>query len=51
MQLTPPKMNLLAIDIKMESTRTFSNFDFWWTQILYHNNLKHIAFFLTFFKG
>ena len=27
-----------------------SNFDFQWTKILYQNNLKHIAFFLTFFK-
>ena len=36
---------------KTESTRTSSNFDFQWTKILYQNNLKHIAFFLTFFKG
>ena len=36
---------------KTESTRTVSNFDFQWTKILYQNNLKHIAFFLTFFKG
>ena len=38
-------------DFKTESTRTLSNFDFQWTKILYQNNLKHIAFFLTFFKG
>ena len=36
---------------KTESTRKLSNFDFHWTKILYQNNLKHIAFFLTFFKG
>ena len=37
--------------IKTESTRTLSNFDFQWSKILYQNNLKDIAFFLTFFKG
>ena len=36
---------------KTESTRKLSNFDFQWTKILYQNNLKHIAFFFTFFKG
>ena len=43
--------NNIENDIKTESTRTLSNFDFQWTKILYQNNLKHIAFFLTFFKG
>ena len=38
-------------NIKTEFTRILSNFDFQWTKILYQNNLKHIAFFLTFFKG
>ena len=38
-------------EIKTESTRTSSNFDFQWTKILYQNDLKNIAFFLTFFKG
>ena len=28
-----------------------SNFNFQWTKILYQNNLKNIAFSLTFFKG
>ena len=37
--------------IKTESTRKLSNFDFERTKILYQNNFKHIAFFLTFFKG
>ena len=37
--------------IKRESTGTSSNFDFQWTKILYQSNLKHIALFLTFFKG
>ena len=38
-------------EIKTESTRTFSNYAFQWTKILYQNDLKNIAFFLTFFKG
>ena len=38
-------------NIKTESTRKSSNFDFQWTKILYQKNFKHIAFFLTFFKG
>ena len=37
--------------IKPESTRPLSNFDFQWSKILFQNNLKHIAFFRTFFKG
>ena len=34
-----------------ESTRILRNFDFQRTKLLYLNNLKHVAFFLTFFKG
>ena len=30
------------LQIKTESTRTLSNFDFQWTNILYQNNSKHI---------
>ena len=38
--------------ITTASTRTLSNyFNFQWTKVLYQNNLKHIAFFPTFFKG
>ena len=37
-------------DIKMESTMKLSYLNFQWTKILYQNNLKHIAFFFTFFK-
>ena len=37
--------------IKTETTSTLSNFDFQWTKILYQNNLKHIAFLHTLFKG
>ena len=40
-----------SFDIKTESTRKLNNFDFQWTKTLYQNNLKHIAFFFTFFKG
>ena len=38
-------------DIKMESIRKLSNFNFQWTKTLYQNNLCNIAFFFTFFKG
>ena len=34
--------------IKTESIWKLTNFNFQWTQILYQNNLKHIAFFFTF---
>ena len=37
--------------IKTESIRKLSNFKFQWTKILYQNNLKHIAFFFTFFES
>ena len=36
---------------KMESTRKLSNFNIQWTKTLYQNNVKHTAFFVTFFKG
>ena len=49
MLLTPaPKM--VSGEFKMESTRKLSNFDIQWTNTLYQNNLKHIAFFFTFVK-
>ena len=35
----------LKINIKMESIRKLSNFNFQWTKTLYQNNFKHIAFF------
>ena len=38
-------------NIKMESIRKLSNFNFQWTKTLHQNNLHHIAFFFTFFKG
>ena len=38
-------------EIETGSNRTLSNFDLQWTKTLYQNNLKHIAFFFTFFKG
>ena len=44
-------LHLSSNDFKTESIRTLSNFDFQWTEILYQNKLKHIAFVLTFFKG
>ena len=37
--------------IKTESISKLSNFNFQWTKILYQNNLKHIAFFFTFFES
>ena len=40
-----------SFDLKTESTRKMNNFVFQWTKTLYQNNLKHIAFFFTFFKG
>ena len=40
-----------AQSVKTESTRTLSDFNFQWTKTLYQNNLNHITFFLTFFKG
>ena len=38
-------------EIKTESTRELSNFNFQWTKILYRNNLKHIAFSVHIFQG
>ena len=40
-----------SFDLKTESTRKLNNFAFQWTKTLHQNNLKHIAFFFTFFKG
>ena len=37
--------------INTESTRKLSIFNFQGTKTLYQNNLKNIAFFLTFLKG
>ena len=37
-------------NVKMESIRKLSNFNFQWTKTLHQNNLNHIAFFFTFFK-
>ena len=36
---------------KMQSIRKLSNFNFQWTKTLYLNNLTHITFFITLFKG
>ena len=41
-------VNNIDINIKTESIRKLSNFNFQWTKTLYQNNLKHIAFFFTF---
>ena len=43
--------NSKSFEIKTESTRKLSNFNFQWTKSLYQNNLKNIAFFVTFLKG
>ena len=37
--------------INMESIRKLGNFNFQWTKTLYQNNLSHIEFFSTLFKG
>ena len=37
--------------VKTESIAKLNNFTFQWTKALYQNNLKHIAFFFTLFKG
>jgi len=37
--------------VKTESIRKLRNFNFQWTKTLYQNNLKHIAFFFTFFES
>ena len=49
--LTPPKCITRYQQIKTESTRTLSNFDFQWTKILYQNNLKHILSSLHFSRA
>ena len=38
-------------EIKTESTKKWSNFNFQWTKTLYQNNVKNIAFFFAFYKG
>ena len=48
--LAPTLVDLLK-KVKMESIRKLSNFNFQWTKTLFQNNLKHIAFFFTLFKG
>ena len=40
----------LSLCFKTESIRKLSNINFKWTKALYQNDLKHIAFFFTFFK-
>ena len=40
-----------STSVKTESIRKLSNFNFQWTKTLYQNNLKHIAFFFTFFES
>ena len=37
--------------IQMECIRKLSNFNFQCTKTLYQNNLKHVAFFFTFFES
>ena len=39
------RVEILCINIKTESTWKLSNFNFQWTETLYQNNLKNIAFF------
>ena len=40
-----------VIHFKTETIRKLSNFNFQWTKTLYQNNVRHIAFLFTFFKG
>ena len=47
----PVSNHLLNKAFKTESIRKLSKFNFQWTKILYQNNLKHIAFFFTFFES
>ena len=44
------RFKIAHVSIKTESIGKLSNFNFQWTKTLYQNNLKHIAFFFTFFK-
>ena len=47
-----PLVYAVVVAIKTDSMgRKLSNFNFQWTKILYHNYLKHIAFFFTLFSG
>ena len=45
------KWREVKVRVKTESVRKLSNINFQWTKTLYQNNLKHIAFFFTSFKG
>ena len=45
------KIGAIGEQLKTESIRKLSNCSFQWTKILYQNNLKHIAFFFTFFES
>ena len=40
-----------SMNIKTESIRKLSNFNFQWTKTLYLNSLNNTAFFFTFLKG
>ena len=46
-----PGVEVDCREIKMESTRKLSNFNFQWTKTLYQNNLKNITFFFTFSRA
>ena len=37
--------------VKTEAIRILSNFNYYWTNTLYKNNLNNTAFCFTFFKG
>ena len=51
-QLAPDFRYLQKLALKTpESIRKLNNFNFQWTKTLYQNNLKHIAFFFTFFES
>ena len=41
----------MYVELKMESIRKLSNFNFHWTKTMYQNNLNNTAFFFTFFKA
>ena len=50
-QIFPVMPMGITIDVKTESIRNLSNFNFQWTKTLYQNNSKHVAFFFTFFES
>ena len=45
------KMKNSAKVIKTGAIRKLSNFNYYWTNTLYKNNLSNTAFCFTFFKG